>query len=57
MIWVIYPTSSCANASFLNPFATSALAPKLELEFVIAISAPLSAKNCSAYPIAKIETA
>ena len=57
MMWVIYPMSSWANASALNPSATSALAPKLELELVIEMSPPDSVTKCSANPIAKTETA
>ena len=54
---MIYPTSSCEKASFLNPSDASDTAPKLELELVSEISPPLSVTKCSAYPIAKIETA
>ena len=56
-ICVIYPRLSCENASFLNPLETSAFAPKLELELVSEISPPFSVTKCSAYPIAKQETA
>jgi len=45
------------NASGLNPLATRAFEPKLELELVMDMSPPLSTTKCSAYPIAKIETA
>ena len=40
---VIYPVSSLGKASALNPLQTIALEPKLELEFVIEWSPPLSA--------------
>ena len=45
---VIYPTSSCENAFFLNPSATNAFAPKFELELVIDISLPVPDRKCSA---------
>jgi hypothetical protein len=57
MMWEIYPISSLANASSLNPSDARDTAPKLELELVSEISPPLSVTKCSAYPIAKIETA
>jgi len=41
----------------LNPSEVRAFAPKLELELVSEISPPFSVTKCSAYPIAKIETA
>ena len=54
---VIYPLSSCENASGLNPEAFNALAPKFEFELVIYISPPVSTTKCSVKPIANIETA
>ena len=56
-MWVMYPVSSLANAFFLNPSDTNDFAPKLELEFVIDWSAPLSVRKCCANPIANTETA
>ena len=56
-ICVMYPVSSREKGSFLNPFDTNALLPKLELEFVIDCSPPDSDKKWFAYPIAKTETA
>ena len=53
---MIYPLSSFVNASSLKPFASSANAPKLELEFVSEKSAPDSVTKCFAYPIAKTDT-
>ena len=57
MICVIYPLSSCENASGLNPDAFNALAPKFEFEVVIYISPPVATRKCSVKPIANIETA
>jgi hypothetical protein len=34
MICVIYPVSSLENAFFLNPLATKAFEPKVELELL-----------------------
>ena len=48
IICVIYPTSSCEYAFFLNPAETNAFAPKLEFELVTDISPPVSAEKCSA---------
>ena len=45
-IAVIYPLSSFVNASSLKPFASSANAPKFELEFVSEKSAPVSVTKC-----------
>ena len=56
-MWVTYPVSSLLNASFLNPEDTNDFAPKLEFEFVIDWSAPLSVKKCWENPIANTETA
>ena len=56
-ICVMYPLLSRLKESLLNPTDTKDFAPKLELEFVIDWSAPLSATKCSANPIAKTETA
>ena len=55
-MWVMYPTSSLANACFLNPDEKSAFDPKFELELLIDWSPPESVTKCSANPIAKIET-
>ena len=44
-ICVMYPVSSREKGSFLNPFDTNALLPKLELEFVIDCSPPDSDKK------------
>ena len=48
--------SSFVNASSLKPFASSAKAPKFELELVREKSAPVSVTKCFAYPMAKTDT-
>ena len=44
--FVINALLSLANASFLNPSATKDNCPKLEFEFVIDASPPLSIEKC-----------
>ena len=44
----MYPTSSLPKDVDLNPFETSAFAPKLELELVTDKSPPLSVTKCFA---------
>ena len=56
-MWEIYPVLSWLNAVVLNPSEVRAFAPKFEFEFVSEMSPPFSVTKCSAYPIAKIETA
>ena len=56
-IWVTYPVSSLLNESFLNPLDTKDFEPKLEFEFVIDWSEPLSDTKWFANPIAKVDTA
>ena len=46
IIFVINALLSFANDSFLNPLDTRDNCPKLELEFVIDASPPLSAVKC-----------
>jgi hypothetical protein len=42
----MYPTSSLAKESFLNPSETNDFAPKFELELVTDKSPPDSANKC-----------
>ena len=53
---VIKPLLSFANASFLNPSASSENVPKFELEFVIDASAPFIISKCAWKPIANTDT-
>ena len=46
IIDVINPLLSFANASFLNPYASSENVQKLEFEFVIDASAPFIISKC-----------
>ena len=56
MIEVMNALLSLANASFLNPEEVSEICPKLEFEFVILRSPPLSQSKCLLKPIAKTDT-
>ena len=56
IIDVIYALSSLSKDSFLNPEELNAIWPKLELEFVILKSPPVSASKCLLNPIANTET-
>ena len=56
MMWVMKALSSFSKESFLNPSATNASWPKLELEFVIEASAPEAHSKWVLYPIANTDT-
>ena len=56
IMFVINALLSLSNASFLNPSEMRDNCPKLELEFVMDASEPLSIAKCLLYPIAKTET-
>ena len=56
MTEVTNPLSSFANASFLNPYASSENVPKFEFELVIDASAPFIISKCAWKPIANTDT-